>query len=129
MLSDERSIAKSECRVILSQLDKLLIISKHLRIFLELCPIQGVDVYRGVKAVVHTLFITQHFFTAQNERNALRSEHCSLCKQVETNEFIVLNVGDRSTKAVGQAHIVMTADIANLLGRLYGPWLLAVVYL
>ena len=119
----------AEGRMLLAQRDKARIVVEHLRITLQVVPVEAVDGVGRTEGVVHSLLVAQHFLASKNERNALRCEHGCLCKKVETNEFVVADVRDACTQTVGEAHVVVAAYIGHHLRRLVGPGRLRVVHL
>ena len=88
MLSYKVSTSKTESGMILAELNQVLVVLKHLRIFLQVVPVKMVDAVGRLKGIMNTFLIAQHFLAAEHEGNALRSEHSSLCKQVEPDDFV-----------------------------------------
>ena len=86
---------------------------------------------------MNAFLVAQQLFATQHEGHTLRCEHRCLSQQVKTNELCLLlsaergafSVEHRSTQPVNQAHVVVTADVANHLCRLYSPRFFRVVHL
>ena len=78
---------------------------------------------------MHAFLVAQHLLAAEHEGHALRAEHGRLCQQVEADEFILRDAGDRGLEAVYETHIVVAAHIAYHLRGLCGPSLFGVVHL
>ena len=85
---------------------------------------------------MHTLLVTQHLLSCQEERHTLRCEHSSLSQQVEANQLCytfalrsgsIFDARQGCLQSVNKTHIVVTAHIADLLGRLCCPRLLVIV--
>ena len=124
--------------MILAELDQTLVISKRLRILLQIGPGKLVDAVRRIIAVVYSLLVAEHLFAGKDERNTLRSEDAGLRKLIDAEQlgstycFRDILVGkrcDACLQTVYQTHIVVAAYITNLLGRIIGPRLLVIVHL
>ena len=64
--------------MILAELDQTLVISKRLRILLQIGPGKLVDAVRRIIAIVYSLFVAEHLFAGKDERNTLGSEDAGL---------------------------------------------------
>ena len=71
MVAHKFGFAESEGGMVLTQLDETLVIFEHLRIALQVVPIEMVHRVGRLKRVVHALLVSQHLFTSEHERNAL----------------------------------------------------------
>ena len=129
MAAHEVGLTETEGGVMLTELDELLVIAEHLRVFAQVLPAEGVDRVGRVVAVVHALLIAQHLLAAEHERYTLRGEDSRLGEEVEADELVVGDAGDGGAQAVDEAHVVVAGDVANLLRRFIGPRLTAVVHL
>ena len=57
--------------MILAELDQTFVISKRLRIFLQIGPGKLVDAVRRIIAIVYSLLVAEHLFAGKDERNTL----------------------------------------------------------
>ena len=62
----------------LAQRNEVLIVLEHLRIALQVSPIQMIDAVGRLEGVMHTLLVTQQFLAAEHEGNTLGSEDSGL---------------------------------------------------
>ena len=58
VLAHAFGIAEAERRVVLAHGNEVAVIAEHLRIFLQVGPVQAVNAVRGIKTVVHTLLVS-----------------------------------------------------------------------
>ena len=75
---------------------------------------------------MHAFLVSHHFFTIENERNTLAGQNSRLCQFVEAGCLGLIMYTGRSTQAVHQAHVVVTADVSYHLRRLIGPGFAAI---
>ena len=87
---------------------------------------------------MHSLLVSKHLLAGKDERHTLRSEHTGLGKLVDAEQFgsthlfrdfLVCQGWDARLQSIYQAHIIVAAYIADLLGWVVGPRLLVIVHL
>ena len=71
MLPDQIGIAKTEGGMVLAQLNQILVVLEHLRIALQVIPVEMIDTVRRLKTVVHTFFVAQQFLATKHEGHTL----------------------------------------------------------
>ena len=128
MLSHEIGIGKSESRMTLAQSYQTAVIVEHLRVSLQIVPVEVVDAVRRLETVVYPFLVAQHFFTAKNERHTLRGEHRSLSQEVQTDKLIFRYSRYARFQSVGETQVIVAAHVAYHLSGGVCPCLLAVVH-
>ena len=129
---------KTEGWMVLAELDQILVEGECLWIFLQIGPGKLVDAVWRVETVVYTLLVAKHLFSGKDERNTLGSEDAGLGKLVDTEQLgcthlfrdlLICQRWNACLQSIYQTHIIVTAYITDLLGRVVGPRLLVVVHL
>ena len=115
--------------MVLAELYQVAIVFKHLRVPLQVLPVQVVDAVGRLVTVMYALLVAQQFLATQHERHPLRREHCRLCQQVEAYQLVFRQAGNAGLQTIHQAHVVVTAHIADHLRRLLCPCRLRIVHL
>ena len=96
VLAHQVGIAQAEGRMMLAQGNEVLVVFEHLRIALQIGPIQMVDAIGRLEGVVHTLLVAKQFLATEHEGNTLRGEDSSLSQEVETNQFVEILIFELS---------------------------------
>ena len=124
--------------MVLAELNQILIEGECLWILLQIGPGKLVDAVWRIETVVHSLLVAKHLLTGKDERHTLRCEDAGLGKQVDAEQFgsthlfrdfLVCQGWDARLQSIYQAHIIVAAYIADLLGWIVGPRLLVIVHL
>ena len=100
------------CNVmILTQGDEVLVVFKHLRVTLQVIPVEVVDAVGRLKGVMHPFLVAQQLLATQHERYTLGSEDGGLRKQVKTYHFVIGDSRHLGSQAVNETHVIVTTDV------------------
>lgn len=103
------------------------VVEEELGVYAQTVPVYLVDRVGLVVAVVNALLVAEGFFACPDEWYALRGQDEGLGELAEAHDLVVTDAWYAGTQTVYEAHVVVAADVTDVLGGLRRPGGLAVV--
>ena len=121
MFTHQAGIAQAESGVGTAHPDEAAHVVEHVAVLPLQLPADGVDAVGAVVGIMYALLVAHHFVAREDERHALRGEHGSLGQLVQGLANGHTRIGHSGFQAIGQAHVVVAAHVADELGGFVGP--------